>query len=242
MAVDSIHAPTGWRQIRRETKLIRPTNFVRIRRSGDLAFSSGFVRSALISESTRANIFVSECGYRIGISFHCNDADKDSFQVSKDGGNKMRDTSGRVIQSSSLKKQSEVFAKTLLLPDSQREFEPRKDINGLWVIELRPAFESVYHGKKAEIPSGVTGIYRYLLDNEIVYVGRGRFNERFSSSERDGWSFDKIEYSVLNDTEAEIRWESYWLDSHRNSLGRLPLYNRIAGQSHKMTVDSIGSV
>lgn len=231
MANDVLQLPSGWRQIRRETKLNGSANCIRVRRSGDLALGSDFVRSAAVGQSTRANLYVSSCGYRIGIRFHSDDADIDSFQVSKDGGNKLRDTGGRVIQVSSLKNQSEVLAKTLSLPERQREFEPRRDVNGLWVIELRPVFETRYAGRKAEIAANVSGIYRYVFGDDIVYIGRGRLLERLSSADRRDWEFDRIEYSILNNSEAEVRWESYWLDSFRSIFGRLPLYNRIAGQS-----------
>lgn len=218
--------PSGWKQIQREVS--RASAIIRIRASGDLAISAQFVSLAKIAEHTRTNIFLSEDGYKIGLLFHSDETRENSFQLGKDGGNKQRKTNNRIIQNCSLRKQSEIFAKTLKLPNRHREFTPRQDINGLWVIELRPAFEVVYR-MPGEVPRDATGIYRYSMDQEIVYIGRGRLTERFGSADRAEWQFNKIEYSILNDEASEIKWEAYWIDCFREMHSRLPIYNRISG-------------
>ena len=67
---------------------------------------------------------------------------------------------------------------------------------------------------------------------EIVYIGRGEIRKRLSQPERQGWDFDRVEYSIVADPDQQVRWEDYWITRFRESnRGRLPIYNKISGSS-----------
>lgn len=233
MAETVIPFDAGWQQILREAgkSARRPT--VQIRQSSDLALSADFVRHADIIECTRANLYLSEDGYRLGMRFHSDDGQENSWRLCKDGGSGLRrvKSNGRVLQISAHKLRAPVIPRLAKLPRPDRTFEPRRDVHGLWVIELRPCFELRYGKLRGEIGPEESGIYRYKMNNQIVYIGRGKLLERFGSSERQEWQFDYIEYSPLNNEDAERRWEAYWLERFRDAHNRWPVYNRVGGRS-----------
>ena len=113
-----------------------------------------------------------------------------------------------------------------------RRFRPDKQ-GKLWVVQLCPAFEIRKARESGEIPSGDVGIYRYVReDGEVVYIGRGPIKERLSSPERDEWTFDVIEYSVVPDPDEQVKWEDYWIERHKEEQGgERPIYNKISGSA-----------
>lgn len=233
MAEDIVSLNSGWIQVAREAAPATTKNLVRIRRSGDVALSSVFVRVAGIADCTRADIFISGKGARLGLRFHSDHVQQNSFVLCRDGGSGLRNlkSSSRVIQTGSVRNQSPHFEALLRFPAIDRTFEARKDTSGFWVIELRPAFENTLQGVRGEIGPRESGIYRYLLDGHVVYIGRGTLSERFLSKDRSEWQFDAIEYSVINNRESEILWESYWLSRFKEINHRWPVYNRIGGKT-----------
>lgn len=223
----------GWVQIRRDVSVAADGPVARIRQNGDLALSTEFVRNAAIGGFRRVHVFLSADGYRVGLRFHDDEADQNSFQVCPDGGGRNRKVNaagGRVLQVESIKAQSPAYAR---LAESgaarDRAIAPKRDASGLWVLELRPCFERVFSGLRGELAEDESGIYRYRWRGETVYIGRGKLRARFAAVDRSEWDFDEIEYSLLNSQEAEQRWESYWIERFREEQGRLPVYNRIAG-------------
>jgi hypothetical protein len=86
---------------------------------------------------------------------------------------------------------------------------------------------------RAKVPDDATGIYRYLFNGDIVYIGRGAIRSRLASNERSDWMFDKVEFSPLENQAEQERWESEWLEEYRSLNGFLPMYNRIGGRGTK---------
>lgn len=111
-----------------------------------------------------------------------------------------------------------------------RRFVPRKEGN-LWVIQLCPAFENRASRESVDIPSSAKGIYRYLRNGEIVYIGIGEIRTRLADS-RENWDFDFIEYTTLPNKTQQEYWEGYWIRRFKEEHeGELPRYNRNAGSS-----------
>lgn len=102
--------------------------------------------------------------------------------------------------------------------------------NGLWVIQLIPAFE-ITTTDICSVPMRAKGIYRYLNDSgEVIYIGEGRIRERYHEPERRQWPIAVIGYSIVNDGVERKRCESFWLEHYKkNHEGRLPAHNVVSG-------------
>lgn len=226
---ETVSSPTdNWRQLRRAHRTARFNPRISIRRNGVIAISSDFVRMTQIEKCTRASLFLSPDGFKLGMNFHTDEKDNDAFLLTRDGGGPAKTKSlNRIICASTLLSQSSVVAALAKEDARTRRYEPKKDIDGKWVVSLAPCFERTL-SQSDEIATGETGIYRYRLGSETIYIGRGDLRRRFSLSERRAWDFDRIEYSILNDDAIEKRWESFWLDEYRERNHRWPVHNRIA--------------
>lgn len=229
MAKPNVPNESGWVQIRREGYSVSFNPTITLRPRGAIGFSADFVRMADIRDATHCEIFISANGRKMGFRF-LEEPTPDSFKMGSDGGanRKVEKYANRVVQAKCLRDKSPIFLRLASMPESARRYEPKKDISGLWAINLVPCFENTYR-LKGEIGSDATGIYRYRLGGETVYIGRGRFVERFGEGQRDDWQFDAIEYSILNDADEEARWESHWLELFREEHNRWPVYNRVSG-------------
>ena len=159
--------------------------------------------------------------------------------------NNQADSLGLVANSSAASryvKASEIINKTPVLSHIQgleykadRTFEIQWDkSNKLWFIRLRPVFErAVLWPDRNLIPDEVMGIYRYWSKNgDLLYIGKGWIKARANSPERQQWGIHKVEYSILPNDDESLRWESFYLEEHKNRYGVLPPYNRISGHSN----------
>ena len=164
---------------------------------------------------------------RLGFIFHTDGDDPDCLKLTADGGPKNQNKSSRVVQAANLMRQP--WMKAILANRSVRRFVPYKDAD-LWVIDLGPGFE-VEIKDASEVPAEVTGVYRYLDGDEVTYIGRGRVRERIQTQHRESWSFDRIQYSPLNNRDEEHRWEQLLLEEYEAKHGRLPRENRVRGYS-----------
>lgn len=200
-------------------------------RTGAIAFNAAFVRAAEIEKMERASVLVDEEDSRLGFRFHNNVSDSNSYAVTRDGGGR---GAGRVIQCQSLiQRHSWISGVARLQDKGARRFAP--DLNRsekAWVISLSPAFDVEVPDKKS-IASNLRGVYRYLNGDEVVYIGRGAIRSRAGAADREGWIFDRIQYSVVASEQAQIKWESYWIHRHVSTYGERPRYNRILGKSPK---------
>lgn len=112
-----------------------------------------------------------------------------------------------------------------------RRFTPEwNSFESIWVISICPPFENCVRNGD-EIPSDISGIYRYRRGDEIVYIGRGSVRSRSNDPIRENWDFDAIDYSIVPNETKQEKWESFWLDYYKEKHdGKLPIYNRIAGK------------
>jgi hypothetical protein len=120
------------------------------------------------------------------------------------------------------------------LPTRERRFQPIQE-GKRWVIQLFLAFEQKRACESTDIPTDARGIYRYIREGgEVACIGRGEIRKRLKSPDRNDWDFDVIEYSVVDDPDIQVKWESYWLDRYKEEhKGELPFYNRLSGKSEK---------
>lgn len=104
-----------------------------------------------------------------------------------------------------------------------------------YYIFLKPVFElSATWINRNKINDDARGIYRYIDKNDqILYIGKGLIKQRASDSERANWGIDKIEYSVIEDENKALEWESYYIDLYVATNGLRPPFNRIKGHSNK---------
>lgn len=219
-----------WETVPRGTPNNSDAPVVTLRREGP-AFNAFFIRAHKLEQMTHVTIREDRENRRLGFLFHTNADDPDCLKLAPDGGNSVvKNTAGRVVQARFLMGQP--WLKTLMANRSERRFVPYKEQN-MWVIDLGPGFEVEIMITGADsalqIPAEVTGVYRYLDGDEITYIGRGRVRDRVQSQHREHWSFDRIQYSPLNNREAEHRWERILLEEYEKKHKSLPRENKVRG-------------
>ncbi len=219
-----------WETVPRGTPNNSDSPVVTLRKEGP-AFSAFFIRAYKLDQMTHVTIQEDRENRRLGFVFHTNADDPDCLKLAPDGGNSaLKNTAGRIVQARYL--MGLPWLKALMANRSNKRFVPYKEQNA-WVIDLGPSFEVEIkitdENDALRIPAEVTGVYRYLDGNEITYIGRGRIRDRIQSQYRDHWSFDRIQYSPLNDREQEHHWERILLDEYEAKHKRLPRENRVRG-------------
>jgi hypothetical protein len=205
---------------------------VTIRRNA-IAFNSYFVKVADLDKASHVSIKVKPKSMQIGFRFHADRKKIDSFALGKDGGGSGRSGNNRIIQAQSFLNNYPWLKAVSTLDQRTRQFEPQwNSIHSFWIISICPPFENRV-SDRSEIPNDLHGIYRYKLGDEVVYIGRGAVRSRARSPERDDWLFETIEYSIVPDETEQKKWEAFWLDRFVEQKGKLPKYNRIAGEKSK---------
>jgi hypothetical protein len=196
-------------------------------RSQAIAFNAAFVAKANLEEAARVTVFLDDADYRVGLKFHNDVQESDSYTLTSDGGSRTR---GRCIQPTALIKRVPWLRAITMDPNARRRrFVPKwVREEGLWTIAVYPCFE-IRVSDRSEIPHKVRGIYRYMRDAEVVYVGRGHVRSRATSPDRANWDFDTIEYSLVEGEAEQAKWEAFWLDEFVRDRGKLPIYNRLKG-------------
>jgi hypothetical protein len=217
----------AWEIVRVEDRFNRDDRpFISISRDR-ISFSASFVRSVDIGTQHRVTINADKETLRLGFEFHT-DKKPPSLALVQSGRSKSK-KSGLFCSSHGAINTYEWVRGVTKLPSKDRRFFPKKE-GKLWVITLCPSFELRYARESDNIPKDAKGIYRYVRENgEIVYIGRGNITKRLQSQERIEWDFDVIEYSVIDDPDQQIYWETFWIDKYRETNGRLPFYNKVSG-------------
>ena len=207
---------------------------ITIRRNA-IAFNAHFMTANKLLSMNYVSVYVDPENFRLGFKFNENSDDPDSLALVKDGGKKMSligaQPSNRCIQTQGIFTENKWLQAISAEPEGRvRKFTPKWiPSEGLWTIDICPPFEIRVDGKN-EIPSEARGIYRYLHNGKIVYIGRGVIRSRANSPERKEWVFDSIHYSVVPDEKLQAKWEAYWIESFFTENSKLPEYNRIQGE------------
>ena len=70
-----------------------------------------------------------------------------------------------------------------------------------------------------------------MVDNKIVYIGKGVIRSRYNETGRSDWQFDLIQFSVIKDEQEQFKWESCWNNKFKQSnFDQLPLHDKISGR------------
>jgi hypothetical protein len=218
---------TQWRLVERQHRIGRFSPTITLRRSG-FAISADFVRKANITGCTRVSLLLSHDGRQLAFHFHNNEHDNHAFRLGRDGGGR-NSGMNRGIAATGVFAESLALRRLVDAPVAARRFEPIDIGGGRWAITIVPCFEQRVN-RPHELPEGESGIYRYVRGDDVLYIGKGKYRDRCRSPERAAWEYDYIEFSRLNDSAAEAKWETFWLNDYRKRHGRLPVYNRIGGK------------
>lgn len=192
-----------------------------------MALNVDFVEMANAESYCHAEVYVSDDGNKVAIKFLM-EGTKDSYAVTSDGGNRERQRIGK--SKNRLIACGKVIENTLAL----RALSKSKSIkrlavsqeNDLWVASITPSFAYKYSQTKPK--ESDIGVYKYIKDNEIVYIGRGRIRERIASPERKEWLYDEIEYMIVDEDKA-IKIEAELINEHKMVYSYIPVYNKILG-------------
>lgn len=201
-----------------------------IAKSG-LFFGAVFIRTNNLTEMKSVSFLVKdEDAYWLGFKFHKDIGRPNSLVLLT-----RPDSISRTV------KAGELFGSNKTLRKIQaskrkidRTFEIKKDDrNGIFYVDLKPVFEHQYSFENRNaIPAELKGVYRHRgADGRVLYIGKGSIRERANSSDRKDWGIQAIEYSALESSEKCEKWESYYLQRHKEEFGALPPYNVIHGKA-----------
>ncbi|NOY97010.1 MAG: hypothetical protein GXO81_11705 [Chlorobi bacterium] len=186
------------------------------------SYNSVFSKIAELEKNSFVTYYVDEENRKIGFEFK-NIEDEYAFKIN------LNKSKGNYSQS------NELFSKDWIQKISKikevNRFKPIKDGNK-FVITLLPVFEfRVLRTNYLKIPSEASGIYRYIDNNNIVYIGKGKIRNRLKELSRKDWQFDTIEYSIIGDADLQFEWERFWIEQFKGkNENRLPAYNLISGK------------
>lgn len=207
--------------------------YVSVRKDA-FALSASLVKEAELMRFRCATVLLDHDDMRVAFRFHNEEEDPNSFTLGRDGGPQ---TGGRPRRGSSLSIQARrlinatPWLKHIALEkdSATRRFVATWDGRlGLWMIACRPNFEQ-RASKATDIPVEASGIYRYVKNDEVIYIGRGMIRQRANSPERADWVYDRIEYSLVDGEKSQMYWEDWWIDWHEKRYGKKPTFNRVRG-------------
>lgn len=188
-------------------------------------YSAYFVKLAELKNYSYVNYYINEAERKIGFEFSKTETEGFSYMLENRSNKMWRSTANEIIS------KYPWVRKVALLKDRSVSKFPSKKRENLWTIQLCPAFEYRIPRNETASLGDVKGIYRYLLGEEAVYIGKGNIKQRACESERADWEYDTIEYSVIEDEEEQLSWEYFWIENYKDqNLRLLPYYNKVSGQ------------
>ena len=195
-----------------------------------IRFSSEFVRISKIDSDFKVLIYIDHEIHKIRFEFSKSELE-DSLTLTKQKGK-----TNLQCSATKLYKEIDWLRSIANLSGKGRQVIPKKIGNG-WEISLMPSFEnSVLRLDCNKIKKGIKGIYKYKKnDGQVVYIGKGEIAKRISEPQRKNWDFEIIEYSEIEDTADQFKWESYWIEDYKKrNNGKLPIYNAINGKKNNL--------
>lgn len=197
-----------------------------IRPSG-IALNSILVERHKLNLSVcHAEVYLDEDGKKMGFKFISSPTD-DSYVVGRDGGGSKKQTKNGFIACGVLVKSSASLKAMMRAGKAKRPAVECKEA-GIVYFNMTPAFDNKWADEKASDEK--SGVYRYLSEGEVVYIGQGNLVQRISCQERADWVFDDIEYVVIDNESERFQVEADLLDEHLALNGKLPMYNRVRGR------------
>lgn len=196
-------------------------------RSKAIGLNADFVEMSSAENYHHAEVYVSDDGKKVAIKFLM-DSTPHSYAVTQDGGTRERQRVGKY--KNRLIACGKVIEQNISLRELSKSKLSKKlavvQEDDLWVASITPSFIYKYSQNKPK--ESDIGVYRYIKDNEIVYIGRGRIRERIASPERKEWLYDEIEYMVVDEA-ATVKIEFDLINEHKMVYGYTPVYNKILG-------------
>jgi len=191
--------------------------------SDRFSFNVVLAKLAELEKNRYVSIYFDEELRRIGFEFKKDSDSSDDFKVL---------SAGKAMSCSSREILSKPWVKKVAQLKKENAFAAKQD-GKVWVITLCPAFEiTCKRTDSNKIPSDAKGIYRYIQGAEIVYIGKGVIRDRLNEKRRAEWKFDIIEYSIIDDEQDALSWESFWIDRYKDeNNSELPTYNLISGHA-----------
>lgn len=178
-----------------------------------------------IGENKGAQIFIDTTGRKVGIKF-IQESTPETFTVGSDGGGRARATNSKMIGCGSVIKGNPILAEMAAGPKEKARLK-FIHVDNMWETTLIP----IFHLNVEETPprDGDIGVYRYMFDNQIVYIGQGNIKQRLASEDRRSWIFDKIEYFLAKDSAEAVLLESLYIEDYKKEFKRLPMFNKVSG-------------
>ena len=203
-----------------------------INKSG-ISWSAAFVKKNQLEKMEGVSFLTNdEDPYFLGFHFYASANRVNTLSLMQSGRSKGA-SAGFTVKAGELISHSKILQKIVKSPNKQqRTFEILKEKHeDFYKIFLRPMFEiSVKWSSRGKIDQSVIGIYRYRdLENQIIYIGKGAVKSRAATPGREEWGIDLIEFSIMDSDESCLKWESFYLQNHRDEVGILPAFNRISG-------------
>lgn len=187
-------------------------------------YSAFFGKVAELKEYSYVTYYFDEAERKIAFEFTKEEVDDDSYTLEFRQNKIWRSTANEAIS------RFPWLWKVATFDDREvRKFIARKK-EGKWVIQLCPAFEKRISKEEVRKLEDERGIYRYLLDEKVVYIGKGDIKKRAFDPERKGWKYDTIEYSIIDSEKSQYEWEYFWIEKYKDANNRLlPYYNHVSG-------------
>ncbi len=197
-----------------------------------IIFNTAFSRAAELGPGKRVSLQIDEKNFKIGFEFSDDTQKRDSWPLLGERKSLSGKHVGMFFSARGFLAQCAWARNVARLPSRKdKRFVPKREA-GIWVVQLCPAFENKRARESLDIPADGFGIYRYLRENgEVMYIGRGLIRQRLAAPDRKDWTFDIVEYSLVENPDDQVKWEAHWLARYKEDHnGELPIYNKIGGQ------------
>ncbi|OGE64306.1 hypothetical protein A3I48_03710 [Candidatus Daviesbacteria bacterium RIFCSPLOWO2_02_FULL_36_7] len=205
-------------------------------RKEHIGYNAVFVKVANLNQYNRVRIGIDYDTYEIYFQFLSQDEnDKNTEGKFTDTLACYPDNPNDLTKSTGAQKLYEhnALLRNLSEDENHRQFAVQQNSTdpSLWFAQLHPTFE--YTVKSNADPKSLRGIYRYLNNRDVVYIGKGVIESRLNSPQRTKWVYDTIEYSIVNDSQKQFEFEHLWIERYKEEHnGKLPFYNQNSGRGH----------
>jgi len=180
-----------------------------------------------IGDNKGVEVFFDDSGRKVALRF-ISEPTSETFTVGTDGGGKARNTNGKMIGCGSVIKANPILLE-MAVGSKEKSRVKFINVDDKWEATLIPVFN--LDAKLTSPKDGDVGVYRYLFDGQVVYIGQGNIKQRLAAEERKTWVFDKIDYFLTKDSAEAILLETLYIEDYKKEYKRLPMFNKVSGAS-----------
>ena len=216
-------------------------------RGKDLAFNSRFVKDADIGAFDLVSVYLNDRNFdkvsKLFFKFHNDATASNTFNLRQVNTNKKYQSNGKVFTCGSLI--NCIPRLKVLSSTKQRNKKSLKlefdSTEKLWSCELIANFE--FRARlPQEIEENFRGIYKLTIEGRTQYYGRGFISRRVKEHINNGYDFDQIHYSLIEESDLQAELETKYLDEFENQFGKLPTYNQIRGFNSVVIEDNSNKI